>query len=79
MNLPNNATQQKSPDAEHRGLLLLRVAGVLDQLNDCEHRSNHLDPNKCLQCLALCHQLLNEANHLTKSIRDGALFYRADL
>lgn len=76
MSLQNSDTKKNSEGAEHRGLLLLRVAGVLDQINDCEHRGNRGNPNACLKCVGLCSQLLNEAAALSKAHLDGLLFYR---
>jgi len=53
---------------EHWGLQLLRLAGILDQLNECKHLQS-LDergsPNRCLECSERLAQLGVEILHTT--------------
>jgi len=76
MNLQSNDTRANLPDEEHRGTLLLLAVGSLDEVNDCNHESNHGNPNKCLQCQAKIADAMYHLLKLSCATRDGKLFFR---
>ena len=68
----------KDVPLEHWGLQLLRMAALLDRLNECKHHERKGDPNDCLQCHALFLELSNEVFLSHRYLVNGN-YFRPDM